>query len=420
MTTLMIVEPDATGHRMILYVRLIVAEALLRGVDVILLTTNEALLHDACSAVLSEFAGRLKVATMPDLPASGGAGRIGLVRSQYRWLKAFRAGYRDVSRRQRVDFAYVPFFNNIDKVISWFGSPFGSTPFGGMVMAAKFHHRSCGILGPGAGKRDIVNEFLFRRTLKTRNLAVLTSIDEPLADFAKKAIGHAGERVRYVPDVSFIQRPAPRGAARVSLGFTADDFVILLYGSVSPRKGLAKLLKLFDSHDLPPNFRLLMMGAQSADAKNMIRDFLERRPERRNCLVVVDRFVTQIEEGQAFACADVVWLCYENFSGMSGVLIQSAQAGVPVVTAGYGLIEHYRERYMLGVRWSDFVTTEKGRECYNWSRLRKSARAMRGGGRLFAFAKAHSPEAFGRNVINAISDSQNWKFDVLQRDVSLE
>ena len=122
MTTLMIVEPDATGHRMVLYVRLIAAEALARGIEVVLLTTNDALLHDGCKAVLSEFGGRLKVATMPDVPAGGGTSRFELLRSQYRWIRAFHAGYRDVSQRERIDFVYVPFFNNIDKVIIWSGS----------------------------------------------------------------------------------------------------------------------------------------------------------------------------------------------------------------------------------------------------------------------------------------------------------
>ena len=384
----------------------------------VLLTTNDALLHDGCKAVLSEFGGRLKVATMPDVPAGGGTSRFELLRSQYRWIRAFHAGYRDVSQRERIDFVYVPFFNNIDKVIIWSGSPFGATPFGGMVMAAKFHHQKCGIIG-ATSKHDIVSELFFRLTLRTRKLAVLTSIDEPLADFVKQTIRRGADRVRYVPDVSYIPQPARREAARAIHGFTPDDFVILLYGSVSPRKGLAKLLKLFDSPDLPSNFRLLMMGAQNARAKNMIMDFLDRRPERRHCLVIVDRFVTETEEGQAFACADVVWLCYENFSGMSGVLIQSAQAGVPVVTAGYGLIEHYRERYMLGIRWTDFAIDGKGGERFNWTRLTQSAAAMKGGGRLLSFANAHTPEAFGRNIINAISDSQNWKFDAVEKCVSL-
>ncbi|RQZ29356.1 hypothetical protein DIE16_29110 [Burkholderia sp. Bp9090] len=409
MATLMIVEPDATGHRMVLYVRLIVAEALARGLKVVMLTSTEATRHDACKALLSEFGDRLKIATMPDVPPAG-TGRFELFRLQYRWIRAFEAGYRTVSGYEKIDFVYVPFFNNIDKVIGWFGSPFGDTPFGGMLLAAKFHHAASGIIGEH-GKQDTVNKFFFDRALKTRNLAVLTSIDEPLAEFVGRTMKRHSAKVRYVPDVSFIRQPAERSAARLIHGLSPSDFVILLYGSVSPRKGLAKLLKLFDAPDLPSHFRVLMMGAQNAEAKRMIAEYLERRPERKHQVISVDRFVTDLEEGQAFACADVAWLCYENFSGMSGVLIQSAQAGVPVVTAGYGLIEHYRERYLLGVRWNDFVTDGPGEVRFNWSSLIDSVAAMSGSGRLRAFAMAHTPGAFGRNVVNAIATSQNWTFD---------
>jgi len=405
MTTLMIVEPVATGHRMVLYVRLIVTEALSRGLTVILLTTTEATSHDACKSVLAEFGDRLKVATMPDLPR-GGRSRFELFRSQYRWIRAFQAGFRAVSRHERIDFVYIPYFNYIDKVIGYYGSPFDGVPFGGMMVAAKFHHARCGIVGL-RGKQDAINELFFRLALRVRNLALLTSIDEPLTEFVNRSIRRHIKKVRYVPDVSTIRRPAERSSARSAYGFLPSDFVILLYGSIARRKGLGKILSLFSAADLPANFRLLLVGSQDEEAKRMIEAFFVQHPKRRKQLRIVDHFVTDMEEGQSFACADIVWLCYEDFSGMSGVLIQSAQAGVPVVTAGYGLIERYREKHALGIRWRDIVDAGGEEIRFNWTHLVESACAIGGAPRLRGFAEQHTPQAFGRNVVDAIVAARN-------------
>lgn len=407
MTTLMIVEPEATGHRMVLYVRLIVAEALDRGLEVVLLTSTDAIHHDAYKSVLAEFGDRMKVVTMPE-SSHGGKSRFGLFRSQYRRLRAFQAGYRAVSRQQQVDFIYIPYFNYIDKIIGWYRAPFDGVPFGGMIVAAKFHHARYGIAG-ARGKQDVINELFFRVALRVRNLALLTSIDEPLTEFVNRSMRRHVGKVRYVPDVSTIRQPAERNIARLKYDFSPTDFVVLLYGSISPRKGLEKILRLFSAGDLPSCVCLLLVGSQEEAAKQMIEAFLAQYPERRMHVRIVDRFVTDVEEGQAFACADVVWLCYENFSGMSGVLIQSAQAGVPVVTSGYGLIERYREKYELGIRWDDFVNIDGDDSKIDWIHLLESTKAIFGAPQLSGFAGRHTPQAFGRNVVDAIVAATNGK-----------
>jgi glycosyltransferase involved in cell wall biosynthesis len=404
MTTLMIVEPESTGHRMILYVRLIVAEAFVRGWQVVLLTTAVGKAHPACKAIMAEFGERLKVALMPDIPPGGSSG-AGLLRAQLSSIRAFQAGYRAVVRHEHVDFVYVPFFNNIDKLIGLYRSPFDGTPFGGMLVSAKFHHRKCRIAEHG-GRQDKINEWLFRLALRGPSLALLTSIDEPLADFVRKNVGRRARKFRYVPDVSSIRQPGRRTDARATYGFAEADFVVASYGSLSPRKGLAKLLSMFAAPDLPASFRLLLVGAQNAEAKRMIAEFLAGQPQREGKVTIVDRFVSDAEEGNVFACADVMWLCYENFTGMSGVLIQSAQAGVPVVTGSYGLIERNRAKHVLGIRWSDFTTLEDSGVRFHWSRLTESIASLRGTASLRAFAEAHTPEAFGRNVIDAIAAVQ--------------
>jgi glycosyltransferase involved in cell wall biosynthesis len=405
MTTLLIVEPEATGHRMVLYVRLIAEEALRRGWKVALMTTASALSHPACHITVSALGRNLDIVTMPEIARGTNHGRLQLLFGQRAYLRAVEQGYMQYRKTSTADFVYVPYLNYFDKVLGFHGSPFGDTPFGGMILAAKFHHHACGIAGP-TGVQDIVNRVLFRRLLGLRNLALATTIDEPLPQFVAQKMSTSARKVRYVPDTSFICQPADRHGARRALRLEESHFVVAAYGALSPRKGLARLLTLFSAADLPKHFRLVLAGIQDTEAAQMIQSFMLKAGQRASQVVVLNRFCSELEEGQVFAAADTMWLCYENFSGMSGVLIQSAQAGVPVITSNYGLIDHYRGRRSLGLRWDDFLNASVPIPRFDWEKLQSVVHSIGCSPQLAKFASEHSPNAFGRNVINAIAEVQ--------------
>jgi hypothetical protein len=46
-----------------------------------------------------------------------------------------------------------------------------------------------------------------------------------------------------------------------------------------------------------------------------------------------------------FGACDVVWLGYERFEMMSGVLVKTAQHGRIALFREYGLIDHYAKRH---------------------------------------------------------------------------
>jgi glycosyltransferase involved in cell wall biosynthesis len=402
MTRLMLVEPEATGHRMVLYVRLMAEEALRRGWKVTLMTTASALAHSATQSVISALASDLNITKMPEIPRENRYGKLQLLFGQRAYLRTFEHAYREYRKTNAVDFVYVPYLNYIDKIVGLYGSPFGTTPFGGMILAAKFHHRACGIAGP-RGKTDVVNRVLFQRLLNLRALTLATTIDEPLPKYVAQNMPALAPKIRYVPDVSFISKPAQRQTARQALGLEEGHFVIAAYGSLSPRKGLARLLSMFSAVDLPRHFRLVLAGVQDVEAAHLIQSFMSEAGARRSQVVVMNRFCSELEEGWVFAAADAMWLCYENFSGMSGVLIQSAQVGVPVITSNYGLIDHHREENLLGLRWDDFLLAASPALRFDWNRLESIVHSIKGSSQLAQFALQHSPQNFGCNVMDAIS-----------------
>ena len=403
MTRLLLVEPEATGHRMVLYVRLIAEEALRRGWKVTLLTTASALAHSATQSLTSALASDLEITDMPEIPREKRSGKLQLVFGQRAYLRAFEQGYRKYCQTNAVDFVYVPYLNYIDKIVGLYGSPFGTHPFGGMILAAKFHHHACGIAGP-RGKMDIFNEVLFRRLLSLRALTLATTIDEPLPKYVSHKMPALAPKIRYVPDASFISKPAQRQTARRALGLEESHFVVASYGSLSPRKGLARLLSMFSTADLPQHFRLVLAGVQDAGAAQLIQAFLSEAGDRRSQVVVMNRFCSELEEGWVFAAADAMWLCYENFSGMSGVLIQSAQVGAPVITSNYGLIDHNRAKHSLGLRWDDLLLSAPPNPRFDWEKLESVLLSLRGSSQLREFAAQHSPQEFGRNIVNGIAE----------------
>jgi glycosyltransferase involved in cell wall biosynthesis len=401
MMRLLLVEPEATGHRMVLYVRLIAEEALRRGWKVTLMTTASALAHAATQSVISALGSDLDLARMPEIPRETRYGKLQLLFGQRAYLRAFKQAYREYRKTGAADFVYVPYLNYIDKIVGLYGSPFGTTPFGGMILAAKFHHQACGIAGQG-GKMDVVNRVLFQRMLRLRALVLATTIDEPLPNYVTQNMPALAPKTRYVPDVSFVSKPAQRQTARHALGLEKEHFVIASYGSLSPRKGLARLLSMFSAADLPRHFRLVLAGVQDGEAVQLIQSFMSEAGARRSQVVLMNRFCSPLEEGLVFAAADTMWLCYENFSGMSGVLIQSAQVGMPVITSNYGLIDHNRAKNSLGLRWDDFILAASPVPHFDWGKLESIVHFLKDSPQLADFALRHSPKNFGRNVMDTI------------------
>jgi glycosyltransferase involved in cell wall biosynthesis len=187
------------------------------------------------------------------------------------------------------------------------------------------------------------------------------------------------------------------------LGLEDEHFVVLAYGSLSRRKGLAQLMMMFGAHDLPKHYRLVLAGVQDAEATAIVGSFMARAGERRAQVLTLNKFCSEAEEATVFGAADLVWLCYENFSGMSGVLIQAAQAGVPVITSHVGLIDYVRGKRSLGLRWDDILMERSPELRFDWAKLESVSHAMKGSAKLAAFADEHSPGKFGRNVIDEIA-----------------
>lgn len=345
---LAIIEPTADGHQMILYARWIALQALARGWQVAIVTTPEASSHRATQLVTAQAGPRLAIRTMEDVRGVYRTSVFHLAVQQWRQYGAFRRAFNSLCRDYSADVVCVPYLAHIDKVMAVLGSPFGRTPVVGFLFGVDFHHRDSGISGrPRRNQR--VRELLFRRLFHWRELRTLLTVDETLVPYLHRRSSPLVGRVRYVPECAALEGTASREEARRELGLSKAAFVILVYGSIGPSKGVAQLLAGVTDPSCRSGATILLAGRVSDDLESLLATRAAASLRDSGRLVRLPGLLDDEQEWRAFRAADVAWLGYVGSHDMSGVLVQAGSIGLPVIASSEGLIGWMTRRYGLGI-----------------------------------------------------------------------
>lgn len=122
--------------------------------------------------------------------------------------------------------------------------------------------------------------------------------------------------------------------ARAELGLDPQDEVILFLGQMRPYKGVEELVGAFRSLLAErPRARLVLAGAGQGAA---ILDSIGLTPEERGRILLVSRFIDDMELQVFFRAADFTVLPYRRIL-TSGSLLLSLSFGVPVVIPDFGM-----------------------------------------------------------------------------------
>lgn len=396
-----IVEPEADGHHLALYVRHVAREMRRRGWTVRLVTTREAIDHAAFRLVAPEFRGDPPPLLMPRVRYPSRLSTAALVCYQFAQWRAFARAWRRWPGGERPDVVYVSNLDYIDKAMAVLGSPFGDTPVVGMLMSVRHHHRAGGVIGPGT-RHDRLYEALFRRLVGIRTLAGLLAIDEPLIEQLRAAPFAGSEKVHFVPDVAALATGMSKATARASLGLHDDRQLLLLaYGSLSERKGVAPLIEAVASRTCPPEVAVLLAGGQDDFTRAVLASPAARALRIAGRLYERVGFLDDQDESLVHAAADLAWAGYLRFYGMSGVLLQAAAGGLPVIGSREGLVGWLIRQHGLGV---DVDVTDAGDVAAGIARLAgdPSARAA-AAARGRELARRHTPEAFGAAICDVVA-----------------
>jgi glycosyltransferase involved in cell wall biosynthesis len=302
---------------------------------------------DASLASLErEYGARITVVHFDESACRGALSHNSDLRREFAlWLLFFQM-HRTRTRVKRVDYVFLPYLDYCLYAIGLLGSPFAAVRWGGICMRPSFHYQSRGVLAPRPRYRT-VKRLLFLRLLRIRTLHALLSIDLPLIEDMKQSRATLGA-LKYLADPAELVGTHTMGSARSALGIPDEARVVLVYGVVDRRKGLEQVLSGLCSTSIIGDFHLLVVGALSGWARDLLAGTDANYLRASGRLHVVDRFVSDSEQQMVFAACDVVWLGYREHYTMSGVLVLAATAGKCVVATELGLIGWYARRAGLG------------------------------------------------------------------------
>ena len=342
-----IIEPNLLGHHEV-HLKAIVAAAARRGWTVKVYTSRQSFTDARFRLIQEATEGSLDVLCTPPHPTLAATGAASLFWNQFRSWWWFAKSYRGTIRPDAPDFIYVINLDSFDKAAGVLGSPFGRAPYGGMLMSVRFHHRRAGVLSRGS-HCDPVYRGLFASLLRMPSLRVVTTIDPFLIPACAGSGFSDSRKLSFLPDIGDLAATSlTKSEARRELGLDENGFVLLVYGGIKRGKGVEQLLTALDGEKWPPGLQVLLIGNPADDTRELLAS--ERVSSLRQARKVITR-LGYSDEGltaAAFRSASAAWLGYVGHDGMSGVLCQAVEAGVPVIACRNGLIGYYAKSHGIG------------------------------------------------------------------------
>ena len=347
MTSLMIVEPHSEGHHL-RYARWISREAVARGYEVYLVTSADAFRHPAHLALRAECGERLRTVALPGSRAKRDPENIlDSVRLQMYYRNLFGKCYRTLSQSEHPDYVFIPYLDYCMHAIALFGSPFGNTPWGGLVITPIFHLGGRDLGVPGS-RLERVKQRAFLRLLHDRSLRAVYTFDETLMHEVQQAQPEVADRLRFLPEPAELKGTHSRESARQALGIPSDVPVILVYGALDGSKGIDALMAATGKDTFPKEAVVLLAGTQDTEVRALLSSSQARALRGGGRLYEWDKYLYGEDEHAVFQAADIVWIGYRHQYISSGVLIQAAMAGLPIVACREGLIGWLTRRHGLG------------------------------------------------------------------------
>lgn len=407
MPVLMLFEPHCSGHRM-QYVKWIARSAVADGYDVQLATFPESLSHPLYLAMQEECQGRVKVMILPgneELRKGRLLDRCGLsnlVKRELTYRRSYATFFRQLLPHQRPDFVFVPYLDYCSHAVALLGSPFGEVTWGGIVMRPSFHLEPMGIPGPYS-RLHRIKEKLFLRLFRDKRLKALFSIDEALVRYVQQIRPGLSKRLRFLPDPAELSGTVPRESSRQRLGIPDDAMVVLVYGSLTLRKGIDTLLRAAEEHNFPREVHILLAGRQDREVRALLLSSPAKALREAGRLHEQDRFLSEEDEYMVFKASDVVWLGYRGHYAMSGVLVQAGMMGLPVVACAEGVVGWLTLKHELGVAVSVDDVEAVSRAIAELAGSPEAAASYGENGKHFS--ALHTAEDFSRAINRSL---QTW------------
>lgn len=198
--------------------------------------------------------------------------------------------------------------------------------------------------------------------LAARNCVGILSLEEVTVEELRKKLPN--KFVEWAPDMYLPVKHQQRDLIEKIKEKKQGRKMILLTGSLDPRKGVLEFVRL--SKILPEKEYLFVLAGRLfinsfvPEEKQEIAQHIASEPEN---FIVEDRFMEDDEFDQLVSLTDVMYAVYRDFPYSSGILAKTAYHKVPVIVAEKYLMAQRTEKYSLGVvssgRVSDLASQVK-------------------------------------------------------------
>jgi len=303
---------------------------------------------------LAEHCDRLRFVPAQDseLPVTGNAtGALGRIRLLGRGISQWNVMAR-YARQLEVDHCLVMYIDGMLYSPLALRMPF-PCPVSGIYFRPTFHYPAFGVYRPSYSERirAVRQREQVRSAVRHSALSHLFCLDPFVVDHIHQ-LGASANVLHLADPVSTARVDPDRVAAlRAQEGISDDGKLVLLFGLMTPRKGMYELLEAmqFVQKPMSSNTSLRLVGRVPDEHREPLMRAVATA-QSRSCvdISVIDEFVPDNDVQAWFAAADVVAAPYQKHVGMSGITVQAAAVGRPLLCSDYGLMGELTRQRRLG------------------------------------------------------------------------
>jgi hypothetical protein len=348
MARFLIADMQSAGHRA-RYVRWVIESDVMRKAEVTLAGPKSLLEHQELVAMRGRFIPQEVAFDETTAKVLAGTSFLQLLRKQLAFRSLYIRALQQAQRNGAVDLVIMPAADDALDAWALLGSGFDATPWIGISMRPAFHlGRMPDVVAP-LRRDDWIRTLLYRKLLRDRSLNKLLTIDPTMMDYASSSFSEKEKsRLAYLPDPSLDYKLPKRVASRIELGIPPGCCLVLLYGSLTARKGVPQLVRAASSSRCPENIHILLAGRQDAQMKQFLQGGDAKALNASGRLHVLQQYLDDGLERTVLSAADFMWLGYSKFYGMSSVLVLGVRHGLPCIFTQEGIVGYLGRKFAMG------------------------------------------------------------------------
>lgn len=386
---LLIIEPFYSGHHLSLYLKsLISGDIDPNKVKIGLLTTTDTIQTSEFQTFVEDIPIDIKIHSFRRPQIYSPSSSVKVLANQIKWRISIE---KSLSKLKNEGYQTLH-FNTLDFLFHSFLIKRGICKF--KISGVQMKINPLRNLDPESLRFRVYLK-LIRRFLCYPNTKQIFLIDEKIQQLLTTS--KILDKISYVPDpIIFNYEILPK------IQKTKTDTInILLYGSITERKGLEILLNFLKKSAIKNKYKIVVAGKIKKEYQTKFDKLLDLFKIESISIQVVDRWISSEEQVKIFQESHLVWLCYEKtFLGSSGVLYQAGNFSLPIITNNVGLVSEINKKYSLGIICDsdkieesmnkiDFFVTDRR----NWEKYCRNG---------YNLSKSHSANHFSKKLITKI------------------